>query len=196
MKRINTIIESSTPPHGKHTLWLKSKEDGSKELVYNGDKVGTSENNTGANENNVVELDLSQVEIKNAYNPFSINIVDKEAIGTEDGMLCIVSEELCSKIREFIRNPNKEFLSVRLSFCLTIFDEDVTFIFSKYHGNMSYPEENYYQYYTSEHIYSSNDGSIKNVYLKLQIMGNLNGAIGNNTIGATIVGRGKTTSFE
>ena len=42
MKRINTIIESSTPPpHGKHTLWLKSKEDGSKELVYNGDKVGS-----------------------------------------------------------------------------------------------------------------------------------------------------------
>lgn len=41
MKRINTIIESSTPPHGKHTLWLKSKEDGSKELVYNGNKVGS-----------------------------------------------------------------------------------------------------------------------------------------------------------
>lgn len=41
MKRINTIIESSIPPHGKHTLWLKSKKDGSKELVYNGDKVGS-----------------------------------------------------------------------------------------------------------------------------------------------------------
>lgn len=196
MKRINTIIESSTPPHGKHTLWLKSKEDGSKELVYNGSKIGTSGNNTGANEDNVVELDLSQVEIKNAYNPFFINIVDKEAISTEEGMLCIVSEELCSKIREFIRNPNKGFLSVRLSFQLTIFDSTVTFMFSKYHGNMSHPEENIYQYYTSEHIYSINGNNIRNVYLELQIMNNPNGEFGNNTFGAGIVGRGKTTSLE
>lgn len=139
---------------------------------------------------------MSQVRIKNAYNPFIISIVDKEAISTEEGIFCIVSEELCSKIREFIRNPNKGFLSVRLSFFITIFDDDVTFMFSKYHGNMSHPEENEYQYYTSEHIYSSNGSGIKSVYLELQIMDNLNGAIGNNTIGAVIIGRGKTTSFE
>lgn len=188
MKRINTIIESSTPPHGKHTLWLKSKEDGSKELVYNGSKIETSGNNTGANEDNVVELDLTQVEIKNAYNPFSIYISDKEAINTEDGMLCIVSEELCSKIHEFIRNSNKGFLSVRLLFSLTMFDSVVTFMFSKYHG----VHES--SFYTSEHIYKSN--TIESVYLELQIIENLNGVMGNNTIGAEIIGRGKTTSFE